>query len=437
MNHIERLLPYLLFLPLDLTEKQEFIRIILAPKVAAAVLSSFDKDGRVLQRNLIEDLPYSNKSILSYLSSLKKVGLVTSGTTVYHGKRVVYHDLTKTGWSLARVFFEGLPSDVHELTSYLLEDYLTHLVTLFQELGISSSTLFDVFTKARSNALLSGSAPFDDPTFLVFGAAAYFTKIECAKIPSPNSSSSCETPKRFPGGPTISLVNSLTESEHNVSLVSTVGNDQDGWNLISDLIRQNVDIGDISVVDGKNTNETIVIDDQKGSRSLIGVGPDTALSITSPEQVPWLKLEKAKVVYIGEVFSEVAATISVFAKSNQIPVVYRCSVPFLERGLDQLEPILRNIDILILSNHAWSYLKKSIRKDPLTSLRTYTDATIVIRNSPTTYIIQENQGKPITQSTKSDNLEISGDFSANLLIGLSEGKSAKEAVTKAIKSEAK
>jgi hypothetical protein len=34
-------------------------------------------------------------------------------------------------------------------------------------------------------------------------------------------------------------------------------------------------------------------------------------------------------------------------------------------------------------------------------------------------------------------LEISGDFSANLLIGLSEGKSAKEAVTKAIKSEAK
>ncbi|MHA1908499.1 MAG: PfkB family carbohydrate kinase [Candidatus Thorarchaeota archaeon] len=434
MNPDEHLLPYLIFLPIELERKQEFIKSVLAPKVAATILSNFDKDGRVLQRDLVEKLPHSNKSILSYLSSLKSAGLVTSGTKVHHGKRVVYHELTKTGWGLARVFFEGLPSDIHELTSYLLEDYLTHIVSLFQELDIASSTLFDVLTKARANALLSGSKSYEDPDFLVFGAAAYYTQIECSTIPSPNNSVSCETPVRFPGGPSISLVNGLAELDHKVSLVSSVGNDQDGWNLISDLIRRNVDVTGISVEDDKSTNETILIDDEKGPRALIGISPDAALSITSPSQVPWSKFDKVKAVYIGEVFTEVAATISAFAKSNDIPVVYRCSVPFLERGLDQLEPILRQIDILILSNPAWKYLKNRIRKDTIATLRSYTGATIIAKDSPTSYTIYEDN-TPISKSTKSKHTDITGAFSASLLIGLANGLSPKEAVSKAIKSE--
>ncbi|MCK5240481.1 MAG: hypothetical protein KAR33_13070, partial [Candidatus Thorarchaeota archaeon] len=68
MNPNAHLLPYLVFLPKELEEKHKFIKTILASKVASAVLSSFDKGGRVLQRDLVENLPHSNKSILSYLT---------------------------------------------------------------------------------------------------------------------------------------------------------------------------------------------------------------------------------------------------------------------------------------------------------------------------------------------------------------------------------
>ncbi|MCK5238919.1 MAG: hypothetical protein KAR33_05175, partial [Candidatus Thorarchaeota archaeon] len=375
------------------------------------------------------------KSILSYLTALNKSGLVTTGTTINQGKRVVFHELTKTGWSLARVFFEGVPSDVHELTSYLLEDYLTHIVSLFKEQDITSSTLFDIFTKARANALLSDSTTFEKPDFLIIGASAYYTHVECTKIPSPNDSTSCEKPVRFPGGPTIALANSLADSGYSVSLVSAVGNDQDGWNLLSDLIQRNIDITNVSVEDDKNTNETILIEDQKGSRSLIGISPNSALSITSPSQVPWSKLENTKAVYIGEVFTEVAAAISAYARSKNIPVVYRCSVPYLERGLDQLGSILNQIDALILSHRAWRYLKKSLRKGIIQTIRNYTATTIIIRDSAASYTIHETGSLPLSKPASIKNSEMSDVFSNNLLVWLTKGFSPREAAIKAIEIE--
>jgi sugar/nucleoside kinase (ribokinase family) len=231
------------------------------------------------------------------------------------------------------------------------------------------------------------------------------------------------------------LANSLAILGHKVSLVTSVGNDQDGWNLLSNLVTQGVDVKNVSVEDAKKTNETILIDEKKGTRGFIGVSQESALSITTPSQVPWSKLEKTKVVYIGEVFIEVASTICAFAKSNKIPVVYRCSVPFLERGLEQLKLVLEQADILILSNPAWKYLKSTIRKDPIAVLRSYTEAAIAVRNSSTVYTIYIKDEKTITISTKSDVVDITGDFSAHLLIGLSEDLSSTDAITKAIQLE--
>ena len=75
-----------------------------------------------------------------------------------------------------------------------------------------------------------------------------------------------------------------------------------------------------------------------------------SLSITSPSQVPWKTLESVKTVYIGEVFIEVAASIAANARAQGTPLVYRCSVPYWEMGLDRLKPILSQVDTLLISN---------------------------------------------------------------------------------------
>ena len=424
-----------MFLPLDLEEKRKFIKSILASKVASSVLSSFDESGRVFQKDLVQNLNHSNKSILAYVGSLQKYGLVSSGSEIQNGKRVVYHELTKNGWGVARMFFEGWPSDISELTSFLLEDYLTHIVSLFRDQDLAGSTIFEIFAKARARSLLGGSQEYDNPDFLCFGASSFYTVVKCENIPNPNEIASCETPIRFPGGPTIELATCLSNSGLKVSLVSSVGNDQDGWNLISDLIQRNVDVSGISIEDNKHTNETVLLGDTKGYRSMIGVDSDAALSITSPSQVPWSKLEKVKVVYIGEVFIEVASTIAAFAKSSNIPVVYRCSVPFLEMGVSQLEPILKNVDILLLSHQAWAYLKKTGMKNIIPSLQKYTNAIIVVRQSNQEYNIVTSVAPPITKKSSIETEDISQWFTAGLLKGITDGLSLEDSILYGIEQE--
>ena len=432
-DNIGSLWPYLLFLPDDPDRRDDFIRSVLASRLSRTVLSSFDDTGRVLQRDLVENLSHSNKSILAYLKTLSSFGLITTGTTVHHGKRVVFHELTKNGWSLARFYFEGLPSDVEELTAFLLEDYLTMLATMYREQGIPEYTLFDIFARMRAKAILGGSKTYTKPTFILFGASAFNTQIDCDKMPALGGLASCSYPNRHSGGPTVDLALALSKEGYDTTLVSSVGNDMDGWNIITDLIQGNVDVHHIVVESEKQTNESIIITKgESGSRTFVGVGPATSLSITSPSQVPWDKLETSKVIYIGEVFVEVAAAIAAHTKVQGTRTVYRCSVPYWELGLDRLKPVLSQVDTLLISTQAWLYLKKYHGLRTLPKLREITDAAIIVHHSKNEYRLNLAGEKDRIFSFESDSTSMSDIFVTKLMINLTEDVNMHEAVENAL-----
>ncbi|MFX1559872.1 MAG: carbohydrate kinase family protein [Promethearchaeota archaeon] len=425
--------PYLLFLPTDIDKRDEFIRSVLASRLARGVLSSFDETGRVLQRDLIENLPHSNKSILAYIRKLRSFGLVSTGTTVHHGKRVVYHELTRNGWGLARFYFEGLPSDVEELTTFLLEDYLVRLVMLYRDEGLPESALFEIFAKTRAKAILDGSKEYLHPDFLLFGASACYTQIDCENLPPMGGLTSCSYPARRLGGPTVELALALAQEGYTTTFVSSVGNDIDGWDIISNLIQGDVDVRHI-VVEDKQTNKSIIINEPRGSRTLVGIGPATSLSITSPSQVPWRILESAKSVYIGEVFVEAAASIAANARTHNIPVLYRCSIPFWGLGLARLKPVLSQVDTLLISNRAWSFLKKSIKPKTIRKIRENTDASIIIRESTDRYRVILNETTHYVENV-SDTSEPTEWFVVGLMRKIAEGSEILKALRYAVKYE--
>jgi len=430
----EPLWPYLLFLPAEQENRDEFIRSVLASRIARGVLSSFDESGRVLQRDLVEKLSHSNKSILAYLKTLSQFDLVTTGSTIHRGKRVVYHELTKTGWGLARFFFEGLPSDVEELTTFLLEDYLVRLAALYRDQGLPESTLFKIFARTRAKAILDGSKDYPKPEFILFGASAFYTQIDCEKMPPVGGLSSCSSPARRSGGPTVELALALASEGCETSLVSSVGNDLDGWNIITNLIQGDVDVRHIVVEDDKQTNESIIINEPTGSRILVGVGPMTSLSITSPSQVPWKILETVKAIYIGEVFIEVAASIAANAKAYGTPVLYRCSVPYWSMGIERLKPVLSQVDIILISNQSWKYLKKSLKSNPIQKLRSVSGAKLIIRETSGNYrIVVDDDVQNIECNTGTS--EITEWFETGLLQKIADGSNIRKAVQHAVKLE--
>jgi sugar/nucleoside kinase (ribokinase family) len=423
----EHLWPYLLFLPIESEARDEFLRTIMASRVTRSVLSSFHEDGRVLQRDLIQNLNHSNKSILSYLKTLNRFGLITTATTIHNGKRVVYHELTKSGWGLARFYSEGLPSDIEALTAFLLEDYLIRLTTLYKELDIPESRLFDIFARTRAKAILEGSQKYSQPDIAVFGASAYNTRIECVKMPPAGGLASCSSPIRSPGGSTVELAIALAEEGLETSFVSSVGNDLEGWEVITQLIQGGVDVTHITVEDGKSTNESIIITENSTSRMLVGVGPITSLSINSPAQVPWNIVEKAKAVYIGELFVEVAASIAAFAKAHGIPLVYRCSVPFWEMGLERLKPVLSQVDTLILSNQVWRHLNRAMRTKPIRTIRKVSDAAIIIKDTDKSYRLLVGDKQEVSLLSNSKSNEMTRWFSVGFLKKISKGSTINDA----------
>ena len=133
------------------------------------------------------------------------------------------------------------------------------LATMYREQGIPENTLFEMFARMRAKAILGGSKTYEEPTFILFGASAFNTQIDCEKIPPDGGLASCSYPIRHSGGPTVELALALAKEGYDTTLVSSVGNDMDGWNAITDLIQGNVDVRHVVVDADKQTNESIII----------------------------------------------------------------------------------------------------------------------------------------------------------------------------------
>ncbi|MFX1260779.1 MAG: carbohydrate kinase family protein [Promethearchaeota archaeon] len=434
----ENLWPYVMFLPEELDRKQLFIKKVLASKVASGVLASFDDNGMALQRDLVQALPYSNKSILSYLNALKEFGLITTASSVEGGKRVVFHTLTKIGWGVARLFSASLPSDLGELTASLLEDYLSSLVSLYRQRGLDSSAIFEVFARTRARVILQGSQAYEQPDYVLFGASAYFTKIGCPEMPAIGGEMGCTVPHREPGGSTIELSLTLADMGLPVTLVSSVGNDQHGWSVISNLVNRSVDVSHFVVEDEKHTNETIIVEEEDGVRTLVGIGETSALSITSPSQVPWDVIGSAKVVYLGEVFLEVAVSIAAYASANGVPVVYRCSPHFWKRGIHEIEPVLSQIDVLVVSKREWDEIRNQLGSNPIPILQSVTDAALIVMQDKDAFkVFTDKTSKPIWHVREYSTEDITQWFMAKFLQSLAKGSSVSEAFGAAMNHEQK
>lgn len=394
--------PYILMMPSEYPERIAFIKDVLASKIAANVLPCFEVSGSVLQKDLIKNLSHSNKSIIQYLEVLRSYGFIETGSKVMDGRRIVYHELTKRGWVLVRFFSEGLPPDANELTEALLEDYLTGLLSFYREHNFEESVFFEILTRVRAKSMVESSKKYEKPEFVILGASALFTNLECELESKSGIEIQCKMPQRFAGGPSLELASSLAGKDTKVVFVSTIGDDLNGWSVLTSLIAKGIDVHHFVIESTKATNETIMLHDGTTSRVLVGIDERFALSLTSPSQIPWNVLEKCKLVYIGEVFLEVALAIAVFCHAKGIPCVFRCSQHYWRLGLSKITSILNQIDVLLVSPAEWAVAKEELGLNPVAALRKHTNAEILIKMDKGKYGLLAKDSDMLELMTLSD-----------------------------------
>jgi len=358
----ERVWPYILPFPLD-SSKRELIWAILQSRVGLKLLKEVVVDEKTYQHNLIEKLPYSNKSVIKYLRKMVQAtvleqgmeGKVESGRTVW----LKWYKPTSLGKWI--ILFLKPPKEIsQDLTKSVIEElfhlYSFSIVEAAHKYDLDIESFHRNLDKEYITESIRRQAQIK-PEVVVFGSAALDTYGHLDAAPTPEETIYVATSGRRPGGMGANVAVALSRLNIKVSFFSKIGKDSAGRFLLENLVNNYVDISNLKIAEGPSL-KTLILKDSQGHRWLYAIGgSQSAISITSPDDVNWRTLEQSKIVYIGEVFKEIASTIADYASAKGKIVVYRPGNPYMNYGVEGLSSILENSTYFILNQPSWRRLK--------------------------------------------------------------------------------
>lgn len=150
---VPRIYPYVIFLPKS--SKHEVLRAIFGSSVPADILRFALNRGvfeKIYQKDLIENLGYSNKTVIEHLKVLTELGILSehmekaefSGRTVW----LKAYTLTELGrwFALLLVEEENLPKeDKIKIACNAFRSYVKWMRELADKLGIGREELLKIF----------------------------------------------------------------------------------------------------------------------------------------------------------------------------------------------------------------------------------------------------------------------------------------------------
>jgi hypothetical protein len=145
--------PYVVFLPAD--EKNKVLSAIFGSKAAVDILNFSLKQGidkSIYQKDLVQKLNYSNKTIIENLKSITKLGILSEemeknereGRTIW----IKAYHLTESGKWFALLLAEEKEltgTEKAEILQSLFRTYVKMTKGLAEEIGINKKMLEEIF----------------------------------------------------------------------------------------------------------------------------------------------------------------------------------------------------------------------------------------------------------------------------------------------------
>ena len=439
----ERVWPYVLPFPLE-AEKRRLIWSILQSRVGMSLLMRVKVDGRTYQQELIREMPYSNKSIIEYLKRMVSAGMLEYGIErVATEKRriwVKWYAPTKLGkWLILflRPPGEILPDLARKTIEELFQVYSSSIVEVCERYGLTIDTFHQLLNEQYLQEVIE-KAPKTRHEAVVYGSVALDIYGSVERLLEPEESTYIQETGRYPGGMGANVAVALARLRVPTAFVGKIGNDPAGRLVLDNLSKNNVDVSNI-IPTRLVSLQTWILTDRGGKRRLLTLGsPDAAMSLASPTEIDWDTTRKSRIVYIGEVFLEVAPMLASFAKSQGKTVIYRPGIHYLRLGFEKIHSVLENTDIFILNHIGWAVLRDSSkeRMETAADLLKHGPNVIIVTKGPdgcTVYTRGERFDMPVPRDLQAQfkTLDPTGagdSFTAGVIKGLLEGWSLKRAI---------
>ena len=374
--------PYLIFLPAEPENLKKFLTKVLGSHISIHILEKIN-EGTVCQKDIIQQLNYSNKTIISHLKNLVELNVIKEDFQTERGRRIICYKPTSIGrWILLMFQRKFSTSDLGEVLEELFSIYLDNAVELCLKSGLDFSRLENIFSKAMSEGLIKLSEPSRVvmPSVLVFGSVAMDTFSMVEERGEPGGSRLLYELYEFPGGSGGNVAVALSRLGVKTSFIGKLGGDAAGWRLLSEFIKDGVDVTSVVIDKTKRTSRSfIVAGEAQRKRTYIFATKDTALSLAHPDEINWNLMKDAEIFYIGETFLEISELIAGYGSNLGKTIVYRPTIHYLVQGLEKLEGILRKTNILIINETGWKILKEKGVKSEEEILRKGPDIFIITR----------------------------------------------------------
>jgi len=440
----ERVWPYVLPFPID-ARQRGLIWSVLQSKVGMSILMRMKMDARTYQQELIKQTPYSNKSIIEYLKRMVMAHILDQGMEPHlteKKKRIWMKWYAPT--QLGRWFILFLkqpekipPETARKTVEELFQLYSSGIVEVCQKYGFSLDSFHHTLDQHYFRRVVQ-KASRAKPEVVVFGSAALDTYGSTEKLPAPEETVYVEERGRYPGGMGANVAVALSRLDVPVAFVGKIGSDSAGRLLLESLRQNNVDVSHLVLAELESL-QTLILNDGSGKRWLFTMGsPKTAISLTSPDEVDWKPIAESRIVYVGEVFLELAPALASFAKKRRKTVVYRPGTPYLRLGLEKLRGVLENVNVFILNQLGWQALREASKAEMETpaDLLKNGPATVIMTKGAKGCEVHTHEGSfvmpvPTTLQTRFRVVDPTGagdSFSAGLMKGLLLGWELKKAV---------
>jgi ribokinase len=437
--------PYVLPFPLE-AKKRRLTLSILQSRMGISILTQIGIGARTFQHDLIGRLHYSNKSIIKHLKQMVDAGILEEGMerVVEKGKASWMKWYAPTTLGKWVILFLTPPEEIRpELAKQTIEElfrlYSSSVVEVCEKYSFTIDSFQQVFDEEYLKALVSKAPKELKPKVVVYGSAALDIYGSLERLPTADETVYVEETGRYAGGMGANVASALARLKVPVAFVAKIGNDSISRVLLDNLVKSGVDISNVTIATLRSLR-TLILQDNKDSRWLLVLGsPESAISITSPSEIDWNLIDQSQIVYVGEVFVEMASTIANYAKNKGKTVVYRPGVPYLRFGVEKLQDVPEHVSVFIMNNVGWKALQEASRKSlksPAELLKCGPSVVIITKGEEgcSVYTSGDNYGIPVPASLRGKfnvvNTTGAGDtFSAGLIRGLLEDWELKEAIS--------
>jgi ribokinase len=358
-------------------------------KAALAILKKTAPHDRIYQKDLIATLGFSNKTVITALRTLVAVGILEQGMEKrqQQGRTVWVKWYTPTFQGKWLTLLLQPPTaitrdEVREIVPELFRIYMENILNLCREYDLTPTFFETTMTQALLNLLQATPTAPSRSQVAVYGSAAVDTTVVTDQLADQGEAVYLPDVQVSPGGSAANVAVALQRLGVLVSFAGAIGSDPEGVLLLQAFQKEGVDTSDVVIHPHHMTVRTFITIDPMGRKRIHVLGGNNpALSLTSPHEIHWNTIEDSQIVYMGEVFLELAELIASYAKGQGKQVIYRPGLPQVTHHAVKVRNVLRHVDILILNQHGWHAIKETADADPTDLLARGPEVVIVTQGS--------------------------------------------------------